>query len=243
MNCCGDVAIETYIAALAGNIDDVETKISEACARAGRSRSEVSLIAVSKTVDARTVAAASGLGLADFGENYVQPAASKVREVRLLGAEGPRFHMIGHLQRNKVGAALEVFDSLHSLDSVRLLEALEKHLAGSGREFPCFVEVNVSGEASKHGLQPDNAIELVEASLDSDVVMVEGLMTMAPFFDNPEKSRPVFAALRELAERINGKLGSKVLRSLSMGMTNDFEVAVEEGATHLRIGRAIFATD
>jgi pyridoxal phosphate enzyme (YggS family) len=232
--------MESLKSILAGNFKAVEDRIREACARSGRERPEVTLIAVSKTVDAAAVVEAVALGQLDFGENYVQPAQSKMEEVRRQGAAGARFHMIGHLQRNKARAALAVFESLHSLDSRRLLAALEKELAGGGREFPCFVEVNVSGEDSKYGIVPDDAPGFVEAALEAGGVKVEGLMTMAPLLAQPEECRPYFARLRELRDRINEKLGRRALGSLSMGMTNDFEVAVEEGATHLRIGTALF---
>jgi pyridoxal phosphate enzyme (YggS family) len=234
--------MESSGSGFAGNFEAVESRICEACARSGRERSEVTLIAVSKTVDAAAVHEASALGQLDFGENYVKPAQSKIEEVRALGGPEVRFHMIGHLQRNKVRPALGVFESLHSLDSVRLLNALGKELGGGGREFPCFVEVNVSGEDSKYGVSPEDAQGLVEAALETDGVRIEGLMTMAPYLAQPEECRPYFARLRELKDKINEKVGRKALRSLSMGMTNDFEVAVEEGATHLRVGTALFGT-
>lgn len=232
--------IETIKARLAGNFRVVEDRIAQVCARAGRERSEVTLIAVTKMVDAAAVAAAAALGQRDFGENYVKPAAFKMEEARELGAADARFHMIGHLQRNKVKDALATFESLHSLDSVRLLAALEKRLTSTGRKFPCFIEVNVSGEESKHGVNPEEAPGLVEAALEARGVEVVGLMTMAPYLSEPEDCRPYFVHLRELKERINGQLGREVLKYLSMGMTNDFEVAIEEGATHLRIGTALF---
>ncbi len=232
--------MESLRSRLAENFKAVEDRVREACARSGRERPEITLIAVSKTVDARAVREAAALGQLDFGENYVRPAQSKMEEVREPGGAEVRFHMIGHLQRNKVKAALGVFESLHSLDSLRLLQALEKELAGRDGKFPCFVEVNVSGEDSKYGVSPDDAQKLVEAALEGGGVDVAGLMTMAPFLAEPQECRPYFAKLRELRDGINEKLGRRVLRCLSMGMTNDFEVAVEEGATHLRIGTALF---
>jgi pyridoxal phosphate enzyme (YggS family) len=227
---------------LAENFESVENRIRRACRKAGRDRSEITVIAVSKTVDARAIAAAAALGQLDFGENYVKPAREKVAEVRRLCGEGPRFHMIGHLQRNKAGDALAVFDSLHSLDSVRLLKTLDGALAGAGRRFPCFIEVNAGAEESKTGIEPGRTQELLEAALETENIEVVGLMTMAPFVSDPEEARPVFSMLRELRDALNEKLGGRVLRCLSMGMTNDFEVAVEEGATHLRIGTALFKT-
>ncbi len=237
-----EVITGAFKSRLAENFRAVEGRIVEACQRAGRSRSEITVIAVSKTVDAGAVAAACELGQVDFGENYVRPAQSKIEEVRQLGATGAKFHMIGHLQRNKVKDALSIFESLHSLDSIRLLEALQKHLTGRGRKFPCFVEVNVTSEGSKYGVRPEDAPGLVEAALETEAVEVSGLMTMAPYVAGPEQVRPAFVRLRELRESINNRLGDAVLKYLSMGMTNDFEVAVEEGATHLRIGTALFRT-
>lgn len=235
--------IETLKARLAENFRVVEGRIAQACARAGRERSEVTLIAVSKTVGAGAVAAAAELGQRDFGENYVKPAVSKLKEARELGAGGVRFHMIGHLQRNKVKNALAIFESLHSLDSMRLLDALQKSstkIGNFGAGFPCFVEVNVSGEETKYGVAPEEAPGLVEAALEDAHVEVVGLMTMAPYLSEPRQCRRYFVSLRELKESINERLGRQVLRCLSMGMTNDFEVAIEEGATHLRIGTALF---
>jgi pyridoxal phosphate enzyme (YggS family) len=234
--------VEALKARLLNNFKSVEDRIAEACARAGRERSEITLMAVSKTVDARMVTAAYSLGQLDFGENYVRDAKSKRETVLELGADGVRFHMIGHLQRNKVKDAVHVFDSLHSLDSTRLLEALEKRLSGMKKDFPCFIEVNVSREESKYGVSSDKVLPLVEAALEAQAVRVVGLMTMAPYGEDPEKVRPVFSALRELRDRTDERLGRNVLQYLSMGMTNDFEVAIEEGATHLRIGTALFGS-
>lgn len=205
-------------------------------------RSEITLIAVTKTVDARAIATAREIGQRDFAENYVKPAQSKIEEVRGLGVSDAVFHMIGHLQRNKVRDAVAVFQLLHSLDSARLLSALEKALAGRDGSFPCFVEVNVSGEESKSGIRPPELESLVEAAMETCGVDVVGLMTMAAYVEDPEKVRPDFAGLRELRDKVNDKLGREKLRYLSMGMTNDFEVAIEEGATHLRIGTALFKT-
>ena len=234
--------METLSTKLAENFRIVEDKICDSCARSGRERSEITLIAVSKTVDADMVLAALALGQHDFGENYVKNAQSKLEEIRTRGCMDARFHMIGHLQRNKVKTALPVFDSLHSLDSKRLLDSLENQLDGIENKFPCFVEVNVSGEESKYGISPEKAFELVNAADDKKHVNVVGLMTMAPFLAEPEQCRPYFARLRELRESINEKMHNPALRFLSMGMTNDFEVAIEEGATHLRIGTALFKT-
>jgi len=203
-------------------------------------RSEINLIAVTKYVDAQAIAAAREIGQRDFGENYVKPAQSKMEEVRRLGVTDAAFHMIGHLQSNKVRDAVTVFQSLHSLDSSKLLNALEKALAGREGSYPCFIEVNVSGEDSKFGIEPPELQPLLETAMETDKIDVVGLMTMAAYVEDPERVRPDFARLRELRDDANDKLGIDKLRYLSMGMTNDFEVAIEEGATHLRIGTALF---
>ena len=236
---------EALKATLSENFRVVEGRISEACERAGRARSEISLIAVSKAASAQAVVAACELGQLDFAENYVKPAQSKKEEVFELlrnNAAGVKFHMIGHLQRNKVGKALEIFETLHSLDSVRLLEALEKALAGGDGRFPCFIEVNVSGEDSKYGVTPEEVQQLVEAGINTRSVEIAGLMTMAPYVADPQEVRPCFARLREIRDNVNSRMGFDALQYLSMGMTNDFEVAIEEGSTHLRVGTALFST-
>lgn len=218
-------------ASLAERITEVRERIAVAAARSGRSAGDVTLIAASKTHTAAAVLAAFAAGVRDFGENRVQEGAAKVDEVTAMleGGAGPAWHFIGHVQTNKARVAAERFAILHSVDSARLLDALAK----TRQSVHIFVEVNVGGEVTKHGISPEGLGPLLEHGSRIPTITVQGLMTVAPRVARADDARPVFAALRELAQRHR-------LRSLSMGMTNDFEAAIEEGATHVRIGRAIF---
>ena len=210
----------------------VRGRIAAACERAGRDPASVTLIGVSKTHSAQAVVEAYGEGLRDFGENRVQEAVPKIDEVRRLlgGSPMPSFHLIGHLQTNKVRAALGAFSLIQSVDSIRLLDAIAANAAGPVR---VLIEVNVAGEASKFGVAPGDLPALLAHARSLDAIKVEGLMTVAPPASDPDEVRPVFQQLRALAHGAG-------LSTLSMGMSDDFEVAIEEGATHVRIGRAIF---
>lgn len=214
---------------LADNVRAVRARIAAACVRAGRAPDEVTLIAVSKTHPAEAVAAAWRAGVRDFGENRVREAASKIGALRADGAR-PTWHLVGHLQTNKAADAVDLFDILHSVDSERLALAISRRAA---RPVRVLIEVNIAGEASKFGVRPAEAIALAERVGGIPKIELAGLMTVAPQADDPEDVRPVFRALRELRDAAG-------LRELSMGMTDDFEVAVEEGATLVRVGRAIF---
>jgi pyridoxal phosphate enzyme (YggS family) len=185
--------------------------------------------ATSKGVTNEMVLAALDAGLRDFGENYVQEAQQRLIELGERASEA-HWHFIGHLQSNKAGIAASLFDTIESVDSLKLAQALSRR---AEKPIRILLEVNVSGEESKHGLAPSEVAATVEAAGALPNIELMGLMTMAPEVDDPEQTRPVFRTLRELAEA-NG------LHELSMGMTNDFEVAVEEGATIVRIGRALF---
>jgi pyridoxal phosphate enzyme (YggS family) len=214
----------------------VRERLAAACERAGRSPDEVTIVGVSKTFPPPLVVEACHAGLSDIGENRVQEAADKIPAVEALGPR-PRWHLVGHLQRNKVKTALGLFDIIHSVDSLRLAEFISHH-AGSlplRREgpLPVLLEVNVTGEASKFGLRPEEIGWALEQIARLPGLTVQGLMTVAPLVDDPEEVRPVFRELRRLRDALG-------LRDLSMGMTDDFEVAIEEGATMVRIGRAIF---
>ncbi len=211
------------------NVAAVRGRIARAAARAGRPARDITLIAVSKTQPAAAVVAAYAAGVRDFGENRVQEAGAKVVAVRAQGIE-PRWHLIGHLQRNKVPAALDRFDILHSVDSEELARAIDVRAA---RRVPVLIEVNVSGEETKHGVPLRDAVALAELVGGLPNIDLLGLMTVAPQVSDPEDVRPVFRELRRLRDAIG-------LRELSMGMTDDFEVAVEEGSTLVRVGRAIF---
>jgi hypothetical protein len=214
---------------VAENLRALRERVAAACQRAGRSPEEVVIVAVSKTFPAKLVAEACLAGLTDIGENRVQEAAEKIPQVEALGSH-PRWHLVGHLQTNKVKTALGLFDIIHSVDSLRLAEAISRQA-----ETPASVllEVNVGGEASKFGFTPAEAGRAVEQMERLPGLSVQGLMTVAPLSDDPEEVRPVFRELRRLRDALG-------LRHLSMGMTDDFEVAIEEGATMVRIGRAIF---
>jgi PLP dependent protein len=222
-------ATSADVAAVAANLERVRARIARAAEAAGRDPSSVRLVGVSKTFPPESVVAAVHAGLRDIGENRVQEAAAKAPAVTALGAH-PAWHLIGHLQTNKVKAALDLFESIESVDSVRLAEALSRHATHSIR---VLLEVNVAGEASKTGFAIDDVPGAAEAIGAMSNITLEGLMTVAPLADDPEDVRPVFKALRELNQRLG-------LKELSMGMSGDFEVAIGEGATIVRIGRAIF---
>jgi len=220
------------------NLSDVRRRMAEAARRSGRPPGAVTLVAVTKTVAAETARALIELGVSDLGENRVQEARAKVHRL----ADCPvRWHMIGHLQRNKAREAVRLFALIHSVDSGRLAEALQRRAAEENRVVPVLLEVNTSGEAAKFGAAPAELEELAVAVDASAHLELRGLMTMAPIVEEPELARPYFARLRELRDRTNacGRL-RKPMTELSMGMTQDFEVAIEEGATMVRIGSALF---
>lgn len=220
-------------ATIAANFERVRARVDRACAKAGRDPASVTLIAVSKGQPADAVLAALQAGARHFGENRVQEGVTKIEAVRQLSPlalKDATFHLIGHLQTNKARAAVGSFAILHAIDSERVAEAVS---AASTSVTPCLIEVNVAGEESKFGVAPAEVGRLVEACRTFPGIRVEGLMTVAPLVPKPNMARPVFRELAELA-KANG------LETLSMGMTNDFEVAIEEGATHVRVGRAIF---
>lgn len=216
-------------AAIAARLAEIHQRIERACEAAKRDPASVTLIAVSKTFPASAVAAAFRAGQRDFGENRVQEGVEKAAELAAKGIS-PRWHLIGHLQRNKVRAALGSFAILHAVDSERLLEAIE---AAATQPVRVLIEVNVAGEATKFGVAPGDLDGLLRLAASLQNVRVAGLMTVAPRVSQPEDARPVFRQLRELAERHG-------LAMLSMGMSEDFETAIAEGSTHVRIGRAIF---
>ncbi|HLG12264.1 MAG TPA: YggS family pyridoxal phosphate-dependent enzyme [Dehalococcoidia bacterium] len=218
---------------IAANVETLRTRIDAAARRAGRDSSRVRLVgasAMSKGVTNEMVLAALDAGVRDFGENYVQEAQLRMADLGPRAGEAT-WHFIGHLQTNKVPAALALFDTIESVDSLKLAQTISRRAEKPVR---ILLEVNVSGEASKHGLAPaDIAAAVAEIAALTNVDLA-GLMTMAPEVEDVEQTRPVFRTLRQLAE-------ASGLSELSMGMTNDFEVAVEEGATMVRIGRALFA--
>jgi hypothetical protein len=219
---------------LAERLAAVRTTIAAAARRIERDPAAVRIVAVTKTFGPEVVRAALAAGLTDIGENYVQEAHAKRARV-----SGGTWHMIGGLQRNKARAAVTTFDRIHSVGSPGLAQALDTAARAAGRRLPVLVQVNVGGEATKHGPPPDDAEALCAAILRLSGLALDGLMTIGPAGADPEMARPCFRALRELRDDLARRLGVE-LPHLSMGMSEDFEVAVEEGATLVRIGRALF---
>ena len=219
------------------NIEAVEERICSACKRAGRDRSEVRLICVTKTKPVEMLQEAYEAGQRDFGENKVQEICRKKPDL----PSDIRWHMIGHLQRNKVRQLIGQTAMIHSVDSLRLAETISAEAVKAGIRIPVLIEVNMAGEESKFGLAKEDVEELVRAAAALEGIQISGLMTIAPYTEDPETNRPYFAGLRELAVDIGQKCIDNVSMSvLSMGMTGDFEVAIEEGATHIRVGTGIF---
>ena len=217
----------------------VQSRIASAAKRAGRTGDEVQLIAVSKTHPPDLLREAIAAGVTDLGENRVQEADEKVGEI---DREAARWHLIGHLQSNKARRAVQLFDVIHSLDSVSLAEKLERACQDLQREeLPVLIQVDLGHEATKSGVAENNLPGLIKAVNACERLSLIGLMTLPPFFDDAELTRPFFLKLRELRDRfaLQGAFGNRV-GDLSMGMTHDFEVAIEEGATMVRVGTAIF---
>jgi pyridoxal phosphate enzyme (YggS family) len=236
---------------IAENLSRVQERIIAAARRSGRRPDQVTLVAVTKTHPAYVVSAAYQAGLRDFGENRVEEASDKIHAVHreLASSKPPRWHMVGHLQRRKARLAVALFDVIHSVDSLRLAERLDRMAEDAQKALPVLLEINVSGEASKYGFElSDQAgderretfLGTVQRILELSHLRLRGLMTMAPMVSDPEQVRPVFVALRRLRDDLNQRFPEADCTELSMGMTDDFEVAVEEGATLVRIGRAIF---
>jgi pyridoxal phosphate enzyme (YggS family) len=218
------------------NIDSIKQKMAAAAKLAGRDPLSIKLMAVTKTVEPELIGNAIVAGLTMLGENYVQEAKDKIA---IIG-DRAQWHMIGHLQTNKAKYAVKLFDCVHSVDRLELAQELDKRARQINRKLNVLIEVN-SGEQSKSGIDKTQALELVRQVAHLPNLAVRGLMTMAPYSENPEKSRPYFKALRELRDEINrAGIAGISMEELSMGMTDDFEVAIEEGATIIRIGRAIF---
>jgi len=219
------------------NVREVRMRIEDAAERALRDPAEVLLVAVTKTVEVPSIVEAVEAGVTAIGENRVQEAARK------FGADLPPVakHLVGHLQTNKVKTALELFDTIESVDSVRLARAISRRCEAADRRIDVLVEVNTSGEASKYGLEPEEAPEAIEEMSSLPGIRVTGLMTVAGFLPNPEDVRPCFRVLRGVRDAVEERVVPGVtMDHLSMGMTNDYEVAIEEGATIVRVGRAIF---
>jgi len=241
---------------LAENIHRVQARIAAACARAGRDPADVTLVAVTKAFSTDAILEAFHLGLRDFGENRVEEAGQKIPNIKYqLSNLQPRisnqqpaitWHLVGHLQSRKVRDAIELFDVIHSVDSVKLADKLGRLCVEAGCTMPVLLECNVSGETSKYGFPLATTDDRerwwsdVETILALPGVRVEGLMTVAPVVTDPNDARPVFQMLRVLRDDLIAHFPQANCRHLSMGMTDDFEVAIEEGATMVRIGRALF---
>jgi pyridoxal phosphate enzyme (YggS family) len=214
---------------IGGNVAAIRKRIAEAAEKAGRSPSEVTLVAVTKTVEAAAIQEAFAAGLRHFGESRIQEAKEKLPQLSAL-QPAPIWHLVGHLQTNKAKTATELFYVIHSVDSLKVAEAISQH---ADCDLSVLVQVNVAGEASKYGFALQDTIAALEHMARLPHLRIKGLMTIAPYADDPEEVRPVFKRLRLMRDSLG-------LVHLSMGMSHDFEVAIEEGATLVRIGRAIF---
>ncbi len=229
--------------AIAENIAEVRERIRMAAARAGRTPEDITLMAVSKTFPAEAIREAYEAGIRFFGENRVQEFATKAAAVRDLSQA--RWHMIGHLQSNKAAKAAEFFHAIDSVDSVRVAEKLNDAARAAGKKLAVLVEINVGGEAAKTGVDPDSPEleNLLSAAVRLEHLEIGGLMTIPPFTENPQAARPYFRKLRELRDQIGARnLPAVRMDILSMGMSHDFEIAMEEGSTCVRVGTAIFGT-
>ena len=217
-------------------LDDARARIAAAARRSGREPEKVTLIGVVKTVAPERIREAVGAGLADVGENRVQEAAAVVAAV---GRRAARWHMVGHLQRNKAGRAIELFDRVHGIDDFELAAAISRRAEAAGLKLPVMVQVNVSEEASKFGVAPEELSRLVERVAGLAGLALDGVMSIGPEVARPEEARPYFVRTRELRDAAERETGAR-LPELSMGMSGDFEVAVEEGSTMVRVGTALF---
>lgn len=218
---------------IARNIEQIRRNIAEAAAVSGRSYQDVTLVAVTKSVEAAAINQAIAQGVTDIGENRVQEARRKFPQV-----EPVRRHMIGHLQTNKADLALDLFELIHSVDSLRLGRVLSRSAVKKDKVVEVLVQVNISGEKTKYGVKPEEALVLVSSLSDLDHIKVAGLMTICPYVDDPEQVRPFFRQMRLLKEKIESQ--GFPMEYLSMGMSGDYAVAVEEGSNMVRIGTAVF---
>lgn len=211
------------------NLRAIQTRIAAACQQSGRDQSEVDLVAVTKFVDVETAQCLLDLGLTHLGENRIEIAREKIEAL----GNAPTWHMIGNIQRRKVRKVLELFDVIDAVDRLSLAESLEKHCQETGQTCPILLELNIAGETAKHGLTPDQLDGALKAIQHCEHLQVEGLMTMAPLGAEEKDLRKTFSTLRSLADDFG-------LKTRSMGMSNDFEIAIEEGSTQVRIGRALY---
>ncbi len=235
-----DATIETN--EIIENLADVRERIGRAAARAQRDPAEITLVAVSKTKPMAAIQAAYSAGQRDFGENRLEELWEKVAAAKALGIDDIRWHMIGTIQSRKTSQLIGPFTLIHSVDRDKIAQHLGRDAMTAGCVLSVLLEVNVSGEASKHGFTPDDLLATAADLLTLPGLRIEGLMTMAPFVADAEATRPIFRALRQLRDELCQRGIGATWPHLSMGMTNDFEVAVEEGATLVRVGSAIFGT-
>ena len=231
--------IETFPAEFARRVERVRNDIDACALRCNRAPSDITLVAVSKTHAPDAIREGLSLGLTDFGENRVQEAESKIP---IVGRDAACWHLIGHLQSNKARKAVDLFDVIHSLDSIVLAQRLDRICVESDREqLPVLIQVDLGHEEMKTGVEEKNLSELVSTVAESERLQLRGLMTLPPFFDEAEKARPFFRRLRELRDELQAKGAFGNRRGdLSMGMTHDYQIAIEEGASIVRIGTAIF---
>ncbi len=226
--------------ALPARLADIRTRIARAADRAKRDPTSVRLVAISKTYSVDHVRAAAEAGQVDFGENKVQEALAKIDQTTDLSL---RWHLVGHLQSNKAKKAGARFDVVHSIDDVALIAKLDEAAIAADRRLDVLVQVDLAGEATKHGAGEHELLPIFEAARSAQAVRVVGLMLLPPAADDPEESRPFFRRVREVRERLRDQgVDASLLTELSMGMSHDFEVAIEEGATLVRIGAAIFGS-
>ena len=219
------------------NVQFARNKIAEACRRSGRKSEEIELVAITKTVDVEQINEAIEAGIRVVGENRVQEAWRKFQEV----GEKAHWHMVGHLQTNKVKRVLQFADMIHSVDSVYLAREIQTQAKKLDRTIEILIQVNTSGEESKFGLEPEATIGAIEEVSTLPNLKIKGLMTIGAFLPNPEDVRPCFKLLHDLKDRVNERgITSVEIGTLSMGMTNDYEIAIEEGSTMVRVGTAIF---
>ncbi len=218
-------------------LENVKDRINKAAFKCSRAPESIHLVAVSKTIPANRVREAIEAGVTILGENYVQEARNKFNA---LGTYPVSWHFIGHLQSNKAKYAVRLFDLIHSVDTLKIARELNKQAKKVDKVQDVLMQINISKEQSKSGSDIENAINLIKDIVFFENLSVKGFMAMPPFFNNPEKARPYFIALRNLRDQIQKTFPDVILNELSMGMTGDFEVAIEEGATLVRIGTAIF---
>lgn len=222
----------------------INERIAAACKRAGRDFFDVTLVAVTKTVEPARIRQAIEAGVRVLGENRIQEAAAKIPELaELTAAHQAEWHLIGHLQSNKARRAVELFSTIQSVDSLALATRLNGIASETGKRLPVFLEVNLAGETAKTGIAPEEVLPLCEQASKLAHLELKGLMAVPPFLEEPEQVRPFFRRLRQLRDQVwEAGLAGTQFRELSMGMSNDFEVAIEEGATFVRVGTALFGS-